>query len=75
MGVFMKAEDIKETEEKHFKRVLSIKDEVETKVLHHKQQRFTVIMNSRGLWLNLCWNVRERWCWNISHTEHEEESN
>lgn len=49
----MKAADIKETEEKHFKRVLSIKDEVETKVLYHKQQRLTVIMNSRGLWLDL----------------------
>lgn len=42
----MKAADIKETEEKHFKRVLSIKDEVQPKGLHHKQQRFTVIMNS-----------------------------
>lgn len=75
MGVFMKAADIKETEEKHFKRVLSIKDEVETKVLHHKQQRFTVIMTSRGLWLDLSWKVRERWCWNVSYTVHEEESN
>lgn len=45
MGVFVKGADIKETEEKHFKGVLSTKDEVETEVLHDKQQRFTAIMS------------------------------
>lgn len=48
MGVFMKDTDIKGTEEKHFKRVLSTKDEVETEVLCDKQQRFTVIINSEA---------------------------
>lgn len=44
----MKDTDIKGTEEKHFKRVLSTKDEVETEVLCDKQQRFTVIINSEA---------------------------
>lgn len=52
MGVFIKAADIKETEEKHFKRVLSIKVEVEKKC-STINSRFTVIMTSRGLWLHL----------------------
>lgn len=45
MGIFMKDTDIKGTEEKHFKRLLSAKDEVETEVLCNKQKRFTAIIN------------------------------
>lgn len=48
MGVFMKDTDIKAPQEKHFKRVWSTKDEVETEVLCDKQQRLTVIMNSEA---------------------------
>lgn len=48
MGIFMKDTDIKETEEKHFKRLLSTKDEGETEVLCNKQQRFTAIINSKA---------------------------
>lgn len=48
MGIFMKDADIKGTEEKHFKRLSSTADEVETEVLCHKQKRFTAIINSEA---------------------------